>query len=110
MLLFPKTAIKKDYSVGLAQIKISTAKTVLEESPMIFIKRLTDPIVSLEICGKLLRKLVEEFNQSEISDIDIYEFIACSYLQLNREFIYRDTLLYSAVLKSFCNDDSIAYT
>ena len=60
--LFSSYAIKKDISVGIAQIKVSTAQKVLRQNPYLFIKKLCNDQFNIEICGKYIKKLILEYN------------------------------------------------
>jgi hypothetical protein len=84
---FSGIAIKKNISVGLAQIKISTAQEALRDDPYNFIKKICDDKLNIEVCGKLLREIINEYNvmlegNSCLCDNyeDIYDYIACEYI------------------------------
>lgn len=64
---FKNYVIKNNMSIGLAQIKISTAKKILEQSPYIFIEKLLEPIFSIELCAKYLSTLKKQYEDSELS-------------------------------------------
>ncbi len=105
---FTNVAIKKDISIGISQIKISTAKEVLEKSPTKFVKKLADIDFNLEVCGKLLNILIEDYYNTEKDDLirdeceDVYEYIANKYLCSIYSPMNRSVLIYSAVLRSKC--------
>ena len=115
--LFSSYAIKKDISVGIAQIKVSTAQKVLRQNPYLFIKKLCNDQFNIEICGKYIKKLILEYNyelesNSECTEeafADIFDYIACQYLggyPYNKE---KTILIYSAVLRSVLRNEPIYY-
>lgn len=84
---FPRIAIKKNISVGVAQIRISTAAEVLKENPFIFIKKICNDKLNIEICARLLKNIINKYEEMEKTDSyyceeyeDIYDYIACEYL------------------------------
>lgn len=115
--LFSSYAIKKDISVGIAQIKVSTAQKVLRQNPYLFIKKLCNDQFNIEICGKYIKKLILEYNYelesntecTEEAFADIFDYIACQYLggsPYNKE---KTILIYSAVLRSVLRNEPIYY-
>ncbi|WP_298093873.1 hypothetical protein [uncultured Catenibacterium sp.] len=105
-------AIKKDISVGIAQIKISTAEEVLRKDAREFIKKLTDDKFNIEVCARLIKKLIDQYGERTESSAynDVYEFIACKYVG---SFAYdksKTALIYSAVLRSFMKNEKLFYT
>lgn len=101
---FPSLAIKKDISVGITQIRISTAQKILKMAPQKFIVKLLDFEFNLEVCGRLLGSIVANFESNKedcnIYYNDIYEYIASKYLCEGKSGLNRTVMLYSAVLRS----------
>lgn len=103
---FPWLAIKKDISVGLTQIKISTAKEILEMAPQKFVNKLMDPEFNMEVCAKYLKKVINQYNLKNDNDClqnqvsDIYEYIAYSYLCEFYDETNKTALLYSTLLRN----------
>ena len=111
-------AIKKDISVGIAQIKISTAQKLLQENPYTFVKELHEDSLNIQLCGKYIKYLISEYKTKlrEYEDrmvpgyVDVYDYIACEYLggiPTNKE---RTVLVYSAVLRSIMKDQPLYYS
>lgn len=103
--LIPLFAIKRDFSVGIAQIKISTAKDLLQKSPTKFTSKLVDTEFNLEVCAMLLKKLKADYHQLQDTELytDEFDYIAMNYLCGHWVSNNRNTLIYSAVLRSRCN-------
>ncbi|MBC8572492.1 hypothetical protein H8716_05225 [Lachnospiraceae bacterium NSJ-46] len=103
----PRYAAKKDYSVGLAQIKISTAQKILKESPDAFLMKMFNNAFNIELCAKILKKLSDEYWKFE-SDYkyvrdwtgDEYQYIAYRYLTDCTEYMNETVLLYGVMLRS----------
>lgn len=103
---FRKFAIKKDISVGIAQIKISTAQKVLRQNPEKIVENLLDDEFNISVCGKILNIIINKYDflksQDDLPDgiDDISEYVACEYLG---GFFYEKSqtvLLYESVLYS----------
>ncbi len=115
--VFKSLAIKIDASIGIAQIKISTAEKILNQDPLDFIGELPKDKFNIDLCGRYLHNLIEEYNNSNIEDVssdegcnDIYNFIARMYLGSAANSHKRTVLIYSAVLRSVLSDNDLAYT
>lgn len=113
---FSWIAIKKDITVGIAQIKISTAEKVLRESSQSFIKKICDDTLNIEICAKLLKNLINQYgdmierNSYNCGNYkDIYDYIACEYLGSFAWKKDKVSLIYSSVLRSFMKEEQIYY-
>lgn len=113
---FKGIAIKKDISVGIGQIKISTAEKVLRKNPELFVKDLADDKLNIEICGAYLKTLIDEYFENELrsncngeNDQDIYDYIACQYLGVNYWEKNRAALVYSAILRNKLFDRKLYY-
>lgn len=110
-------AVRKDISVGIAQIKISTAQKILRQNPKDFIQELTKNEVNIKICGKYLRQLIERYGYlTETGDFyvqehyhDVFDYIACEYLGGIPETKERTVLIYSAVLRSVLSELPLSY-
>jgi len=106
---FPNLSIKKDISVGVSQIKISTAEKVLKKSPLRFIKRLINNTYNISVCAKYLKNLINKFEEEKVTNpyyfnIDMYEYIASQYLKGTYIPEDKNILIYSALLRNFCNN------
>ena len=114
---FKKIAVKKDISVGLAQIKVSTASQVLRLRPESFISSLINDQMNISVCGKYLRSLIDEYNyrmatepyQIEDRYIDVFDYIACKYLGGIAETKEKTVLVYSALLRSILSNVPLIY-
>ena len=114
---FSKYAIRKDISVGIAQIKISTAQKMLRQNPNLYIKKICNDEINIELCGKYIKSIIDEyFYLKNVQDysvnnnfIDIYDYIACQYLGGNPENKEKTILIYSAVLRSVLSDSPLYY-
>lgn len=113
---FSKIAIKKNVSVGLAQIRISTAGDVLKENPYHFIKEICDDNLNIEVCAKLLKILINKYedmcskNSNSCEDYeDVYDYIACEYIGAYAWEKEKTALIYSAVLRSFMKEKKLYY-
>lgn len=103
--IFPAIAIKKDLSIGLAQLKISTAVQVLEKNPQSILKKLFDPEFNIRVCAKYLKTIEKEYvimiPQIIRDEIDIYKYIACRYLGFDTETNHKTVDLYAAIMRSY---------
>ena len=113
---FPQIAIKKNISVGMAQIRISTAEEVLRENPFIFIKQICNDQLNIEVCAKLLKNMINQYEdmiekQSCFYEDykDIYDYISCQYLGAYASQKDKTVLVYSAVLRSFMKEEKLYY-
>ncbi len=95
----PMLAIKHDFTVGLGQIKISTAKNVLQESPLKFIHKLCETDFNIQVCARYIAKLSQEFMEQEIAE-DYYRYIACEYLGYDFYTEEKTAELYAAALRA----------
>lgn len=107
---FQKIAVRNDISVGIGQIKISTAQRLLKQNPYAFINKMLDASFGIKLCAKYLKEIVENYEMTfwdNSSDSSIYEYIASEYLSgtdcLDAEIVK----LYAAVLE--VRDDGNIY-
>lgn len=114
---FSEIAIRKNISVGIAQIKISTAKEILRENPDDFIKKICDDNLNIEICAKLLKTIIDKYedmctsNAYDYEDYeDVYDYIACEYMGAYAWQKDKTALIYSSVLRSFMKEERLYYT
>lgn len=114
---FTKIAICKDISVGLAQIKISTAERVLRKDANMFMKNICTDKFNIDVCGKLLRDLINQYNDAVRSNdylineyTDVYDYLSCKYLGADIWHKNKTALIYSAVLRSNMILEEIEYT
>lgn len=104
--LFPKFAIRKDISIGLTQIKISTAQKTLKMASTKFLKKLLEPDFNLEVCAKMLKNIIYDYYYPSDYDYmrdnseDIYQYIAYRYLCRNYSENNKTVLLYSTILRN----------
>lgn len=113
---FPKIAIKKNISVGIAQIRISTAEDILRKDASSFLGEICNDEFNIKICAKLIKKIINEYETLEEKNewpyeqyVDIYDYISCQYLGA---FVWqkdKTTLVYSAVLRSFMKEEKLYY-
>ncbi|MDO4313159.1 MAG: hypothetical protein Q4C52_08745 [Eubacteriales bacterium] len=114
---FSHYAIKRDISVGIAQIKISTAQKILRENPHSFVKGICDDEMNIKLCGKYIKILIEEYyfrleneqGYMESRFTDVYDYVACQYLGGIPDNKERTILIYSAVLRSVLKDAPVYY-
>lgn len=106
-------AIKKDISVGIAQIKISTAQSLLQTNPKNFIKDVVKDELNIELCGRYLKKIIEDYKyknkKGEIDEQDVFDYISSEYLGCNYWNKGQTQLIYSAVLRSLCRYEGVMY-
>ena len=97
-----RIAIHRDISVGLGQIKISTAQALLKKNPYSFIDKMPEASFGVKLCANYLGDLVDAFVDMYSNDIkgkSVYEYIASEYLS-GKEFMDAEIVkLYSAVLE-----------
>lgn len=110
-------AIRKNISVGIAQIRISTAKEILRENPDDFIKKICEDNFNIETCAKLLKTIINKYEDmcakneyDNESYKDIYDYIACEYMGAYPWQKDKTALIYSAVLRSFMKEQRLYYT
>lgn len=86
---FPEYAIKKDFSIGMAQIKISTAHEVMKESKHILVHKLFDYDYSIKSCAQYIAYLFDQYwgdaewqyyNNNIKGEDAIFMYIAQHYL------------------------------
>lgn len=113
---FGRVAIKKNISVGLAQIRISTAEKVLRENPYNFIKEICDDKLNIEACARLIKNIINSYNDMLEKNSygceeyeDIYDYIACEYIGAFAGQKDKTALIYSAVLRSFMKNEEMYY-
>ena len=100
----------------MAQIRISTAEEVLRENPFIFIKQICNDQLNIEVCAKLLKNMINQYEdmiekQSCFYEDykDIYDYISCQYLGAYASQKDKTVLVYSAVLRSFMKEEKLYY-
>lgn len=114
---FTKAAISNDISVGMAQIKISTAEQVLRQNANMFIQNICKDEFNIKVCGKLLKNLINQYNDAVRSNdhlvdeyVDVYDYLSCKYLGADIWHKNKTALIYSAVLRSNMCCEEIEYT
>ena len=114
---FKRSAIKRDISIGIAQMKISTVQKVMRKNPYDFIRDITNDEMNIKVCGKYLRQLIDEYQyklEKEYYSIegkysDVFDYIACQYSGGIPETKERTILIYSAILRSMCSNSPLVY-
>lgn len=102
---FPSIAIRKDISVGLAQIKISTAKDVLQRNPFRFVKKLVVTEFNISVCAKYLKKIINEYyKDTNQANDDFYTYVAAKFLSGDKSSRDRNVMIYSAIIREQCKD------
>lgn len=107
--------ITKDFSIGLAQIKPSTAKALLKKSPYEFIDKMLNNDFSIQLCAKLLRRILDDYEKEVMNalecdyffDENIWCFIASQYLCGFNTSYRRNTLIYESILATMCKEANI---
>ncbi|AEM78250.1 hypothetical protein [Thermoanaerobacter wiegelii] len=102
---FPSIAIRKDISAGLAQIKISTAKDVLRQSPFKFVKKLVNTEFNISLCAKYLKKIYDGYYKdlNQAND-DLYTYVTAEFLSGTKASREKNVMLYSAIIRDQCKD------
>lgn len=102
---FPTKAIKKDLSIGLGQVKISTAVRVLKKNPQSILKKLFEPDYNIRVCAKYLQALemdyITQIPYMNRDVMDIYKYIACYYLGFSIETNHKTVDLYATIMRSY---------
>lgn len=98
--IFYSFAIRRDLSMGMAQIKISTAKELIKCNPRSFIPKMCDPAFSIDLCAAYIRKMQDDYIQNEI-DGNYYDYIASEYLSGLSDRESEIVRLYSVILEHF---------
>ena len=99
---FKRVAIRYDISVGVGQIKISTAKRLVKQNPYAFIDKMLDASFGIKLCAKYLKEIVEDYEMTfwnDSIDKSIYEYIASEYLSGTDCLEAEIVRLYAAVLE-----------
>ena len=113
--IFPRWAIKKDLSVGLGQIKISTASKILKECPIYFLRKLFDPKFNIQVCSQYLNSLQTEYEDYangcppqpyDTSVMDCYEYVACHYLGFSVLSNHKNVELYATIMRSYSESNT----
>lgn len=114
---FPVIALKKNISVGIAQIRLSTAEKVLRKDAHTFIKEICNDEYNIALCAKVLKSIIDKHNEldekswfDEEDYSDVYDYIAGQYLGTTECRKDKTTLIYSAVLRSFMEEKALYYT
>lgn len=99
--LFPRYAIRRDFSMGLPQIKISTASKIMGIPTRRAIKMLSNRENSIEILIILKKEIIVQYTL-EHNEEEIFKYIADNYLSSITTIVNRTALIYTAVLRSVC--------
>ena len=100
--VFQRVAIRHDISVGIGQIKISTAQRLLKQNPYAFLDKMLDASFGIKLCAKYLKEIVEDYKMTfwnDSKDKSIYEYIASKYLSGTDYLEAEIVKLYAAVLE-----------
>lgn len=89
---------------------------MLRENPYNFIKRICDDDLNIEVCAKLLKNIINEYEDMcekkscYCEDYeDVYDYIACEYIGVYAWQKDKTALIYSAVLRSFMKEKKLYY-
>ena len=110
--ILQKIAIKLDFSIGMGQIKISTAQRLLKQNPYAFIGKMLDPDFSIGLCAKYLQEIVESYKENywnECENMTIYEYIANEYLGTDDSSELEIVRLYAAILENIDNNKMYSF-
>lgn len=100
-IFFRPIAIKKDISIGLSQIKISTATQVMNLSNYEVIPLLICENSNINICARYLKQILKEYNNLPYKEnITVYYFLASCYLGTPTYALDYTTLVYSTILEN----------
>lgn len=102
---FYKSAIEKDVSVGIAQIKISTFSKILKTSPLNFQRKIFNVGFSIKVLSLIIKDALDSY--SATSENDIYAHIANIYNGNYNNSI--NVKIYSAVLRTLMENESLKY-
>ncbi|WP_143311343.1 hypothetical protein [Cetobacterium ceti] len=100
--IFYEKAIKKDMSLGVSQMKISTISKTLQVSPHSFKRKIYTSKFSIRVMCKYIKKILEEF--SEENDKDIYEYISEKYVGST---VSKSGKIYAAVLRNYLKREEL---
>lgn len=119
---FRKAAIKRDISVGIGQIKISTAQKVLNLDSYQIIGTLCNDETNIKICAMYIKQLITEFEYINNVKLffsenlfcdeynnDIFDYIACEYIGEESHHRSQTSLIYSSVLRTFMKNECLCY-
>ncbi|SEN53422.1 hypothetical protein SAMN05216454_10576 [Peptostreptococcus russellii] len=108
---FSNYAIKKDISVGIAQIKISTAEKILNKDSREFIKKICYDDMNIDVCARLIKLLIDNYENKNsdfyIYEFDIYQYISLEYL--GGCFMNKTMMLYSSILRGVMKNKELYY-
>lgn len=118
---FPQIAIRRNMTLGVAQISVSVAKEYYQQAPTRFLGKMLKPEESIELCAFYLRRLIDQYNRHgwEDSDewIDEIEgltrqqeaslFIASQYICGCNVSLRKFALVYMTILSPFRPLDEI---
>lgn len=104
----PRLAINKDISVGLCQIKISTAMSVTGIPPERLVRKLSYSRYNIKICAKHIKNITEkifdnEYNRNNVpnNDMDYIRQVALMYTTGMCEPFFSDKEIYANALINF---------
>ena len=111
---FPNHLIKKNATLGLAQINIKTAHGFFHMAPSRYLKEMLIPEKSIELCAYILKDIIEEYSyytpSHEDPFIDLYEdnaitdnykcglYIASTYICGISDVFKKYTLVYAELI------------
>ena len=119
---FPNLAIKKNMSLGLAQISVAVAKRYYQQAPQRFLNKMLQPEESIMLCAFYLRELIDQFldqgGWAEVPEVDgvcaeleIHDFlalfIASQYICGCNVSLKKYVLVYMTLLGSACMIDEL---
>lgn len=114
---FPKYAIRKKMTIGMAQISIPWAQEYFQEAPEKYIKKMLEPDTSIDLCACKIRSLIDEYendfdrgensehwdlyndlNLSDDQEISLY--IASQYICGEKISLKKYVMIYMTLLES----------
>lgn len=112
--IIPKLLIRRNVTLGLAQISIKNAHGYFHVAPQRYIRDMLKPEISIELCAFVLRDLLDEYQSYWPSDddpfYDIYEskdesdnykcalYIASNYICGANDVLKKYTLVYAQLI------------
>lgn len=115
---FPGVLIHIDASLGLAQIKISTAKDYFHMAPRRYLSDMLKPEINIDLCAFTLKKILEEYDNYDYTmdenlegldeDQDITDdfvmsvYIASRYICGKNYILNKYVLVYAKIISETC--------
>ena len=106
----PSYLIKKDATIGLTQIRISSVKDYFHTSPRKYIAEMLKPEISIDLCAYTLKQLLDEYDEMDESLEDFYDdpdisedfllsvYIASRYVCGKKKILSKFILIYATII------------